>query len=301
MIKIIFASAALSLLFKAGPAAAQAAADQNASAAPADMAAQAPATADAAADDQASAELREHHRHHHQGGITQFIAMSLDTLGADEAKRPRLERIQRELHRCMAPAGRAEKGVLRTIADGVAAGSIDAAKVDAGIEKVATAAGDAQPCSIKALNRLHKLLSAEERQALVDKVQAHYEVWRQVNHEAEFGGQEKGGRLAELAKELSLTPDQVDKISAQLKAAQAPSKFDPAKAEAHLKAFADAFVSDSFDAKSILANANGHLAAHGAKRMAAFYEAVGPVLTPDQRTALAAHLREHSGHQPSAS
>jgi Spy/CpxP family protein refolding chaperone len=255
----------------------------------------------APADDQASAELREHHRHHHHGGITQFIAMSLDTLGADEAKAPKIERIQRELHRCMAPAGKAERGVLRTIADGVAAGSIDAAKVDAGIDKLASAAADANPCSVQALNRLHKILSPEERQALVDKVQAHWEVWRQVNHEAEFGGQEKGGRLAELAKELSLTPDQVEKISAQLHAAQSPAKFDPAKAVEHLKAFSDAFVADTFDAKSIMANANGHLATHGAKRMASFYEAVSPLLTPDQRTTLAAHLREHSGHQPSAS
>jgi len=32
--------------------------------------------------------------------------------------------------------------------------------------------------------------------------------WRQVNHEAEAGGEEKGGRLADLAEELNLTPEQ---------------------------------------------------------------------------------------------
>jgi Spy/CpxP family protein refolding chaperone len=257
----------------------------------------------AAGDDQAAAELKEHHRHHHHGGVTQFIAMSLDTLGTDEAKRPQIEKIQDELHACLAPAHAIDKSVLQTISDGVAAGSIDAAKVDAAIAQLDAAAGAAHGCSVAALNELHAVLAASERQVLVDKVQAHYQVWRQVNHEAEAGGKEKGGRLADLTAELSLTPDQVDSMSTALHAAMAPlaGHFDPKRAEVHLTAFATAFVADSFDAKSLTANANGHIATHGAKRMALFYETITPFLTPDQRTKLADHLREHASHQPAVS
>jgi Spy/CpxP family protein refolding chaperone len=298
MTKMILAVAAMAVLTGPTRVSAQPAAPQSESPAASEAAAPADAGASAAGD-QAAAELREHHRHHHHGGITDFIAMSLDTLGADESKRPKIEKLQRELHVCLAPAGKAEKKVLRAIAAGVAAGSIDAAKVDAAIGGLEAAASDAKPCSVKTLNKLHALLSPTERQALVDKVQAHYAVWRQVNHEAEAGGKEQGGALAELAKELSLTPEQVDKLSGQLHDALPAVKFDPAKAEEHLQAFSDAFVAETFDAKTITANANGALAAHGAKRMAAFYETVTPALTAEQRKTLAAHLREHSGHQPS--
>jgi len=251
--------------------------------------------------EQAAAELREHHRHHNQGGVTQFIAMSLDTLGAAEAKRPQIETIQSDLYACMTPAREVEKSLLTDLASGVAAGQIDEAGVDATIARLGPAAGAAHACAASSLNHLHALLSPIERAALVDKVQAHYEVWRQVNHEAEAGGQEKGGRLAELADELNLTPDQVSQMSNELRlkfAGPRTSVFEPKQAEAHLRAFETAFASETFDARLITANANGHLASHGARRMALFYETVTPLLTPEQRTTLAAHLRQHADHQP---
>ncbi len=266
----------------------------------------APPTAEAqpaAADEQAAAELKEHHRHHHHGGVTQFIAMSLDTLGTDEAKRPQIEKLQGDLQACLAPARDIEKGMLQVVADGVAAGTVDAAKVDKELTKLETAAGATHACSVDSLNALHGILSPIERQALVDKVQAHYTVWRQVNHEAEAGGKEKGGRLAALTDELALTPDQVDKMSAALHTAMAPlaGKFDPKRAEERLQAFTTAFVADSFDAKSLTGNENGHIAIHGAKRMVLFYETITPLLTADQRTKLAEHLREHANPHPAMS
>ena len=66
-----------------------------------------------------------------------------------------------------------------------------------------------------------------------------------------------------------------------------------------MQAFSTAFASDAFDAKTLGAGAaaNGHLAAHGARRMVLFYETVVPVLTPEQRSHLADDLREHLNHQ----
>jgi Spy/CpxP family protein refolding chaperone len=254
------------------------------------------------ADDQAASELKEHHRHHHHGGVTQFIAMSLDTLGADDAKRPQVEKLQSDLRAQMAPARAAEQSLQLTLADGIAAGTVDTVKVDAAIETLTTAANASQAAGFDTLNKLHAILSPQERAALVDKVQAHWEVWRQVNHEEVPGGRERGGRLAELTEEVSLAPDQVTKISAALHTAMAGSsgKFDPKQGEAHVQAFSTAFAGDSFDAKSVTSNSNARLANRGATRMALFYETVTPLLTPAQRTKLAAELREHASHQTAA-
>jgi Spy/CpxP family protein refolding chaperone len=255
------------------------------------------------AEDQAGSELKEHHRHHHHGGVTKFIAMSLDTLGVDDAKRPQIEKLQSDLHAQMAAARETEKSLLLTLADGIAAGTVDTAKVDAAIAKLTAAADAVQGASLDTLNKLHAILSPSERAALADKVEAHWEVWRQVNHDAEPGGREHGGRLARLTEEVSLTPDQVTKISAALQTALAggSAKFDPQKAEAHVKAFATAFAGDPYDAKVVSSNANGNLASRGATRMAVFYETVTPLLTPDQRTKLAAELREHGNYKPAPS
>jgi Spy/CpxP family protein refolding chaperone len=246
--------------------------------------------------------LKEHHRHHHDGGVTKFIAMSLDTLGTDDAKRPQIEQLQSDLHAQMAPGREAEQSLQLELADGITAGTVDTVKVDAAIARLTTAADTEQAASLDTLNKLHAILSPSERAALVDKVQAHWEVWRQVNHEEQPGGRERGGRLAELTEEVSLTPDQVTKISAALHTAMAglSDKFDPKKGEAHVHAFSTAFAGRSFNAKAVRSSANAHLASRGATRMALFYETVTPLLTQEQRTKLAAELREHANHPAAA-
>jgi Spy/CpxP family protein refolding chaperone len=247
------------------------------------------------ADDPVNESLRDYHRHHH-GGVTRFISMAIDTLGLDDAKRASVEKIQADLRAKMAPVDDAEHDLLATIADGVAAGKIDTAKVDAAVEKVATASAGVHAATGDALTQLHDALSPPERQALVDKVKAHWEVWHKVNVDEKAGSNEKGSRLERLTELLGLSPDQVSKISAAL-ATEPPiaPKGDPKAEDAHIQAFATAFVADKFDPKSLAPSATasaGHVARHGGARQARFYEAVTPVLTPAQRTTLAGRLRE---------
>jgi len=248
-----------------------------------------------AADDSVNESLRNYHRHHH-GGLTTFISMAIDTLGLDEAKKAQITTIQSDLRAKTAPARDAEHDLLSTIADGVAAGKIDTAKVDAAVEKGATASAGIHAATADAMTQLHDALSPAERAALVDKVNAHWAVWHKVNVEEKAGTKEKGGRLAKLTELLTLTPDQVDKISSALSAdAPVTPKNDPKAADAHIQAFATAFVAEKFDAKSLAPPATasaGHVARHGGARLARFYEAVTPVLTPQQRTTLAAQIRE---------
>ena len=122
-------------------------------------------TAETADDEAVNEELRDYHRHHHHGGVTMFISMAIDTLGLEPAKKAQVEKIQSDLHTKMAPARDAEHDLLSTIADGVAAGKIEPAKVDAAVAKVATASAGIHAATADALTQLHDALSPVERAA----------------------------------------------------------------------------------------------------------------------------------------
>ena len=83
----------------------------------------------------------------------------------------------------LTPAREAEHATLAAIADGVAAGSIDKAKIDADIAQITAAAGGIHAATQNALNELHAALSPAERAALVEKVESHFEVWNSVSHQ----------------------------------------------------------------------------------------------------------------------
>jgi Spy/CpxP family protein refolding chaperone len=257
------------------------------------------------ADEQAASDVSEHHRHHHHGGVAMFIAMSLDTLGVTPEQRTAVDKIEADLFARMEPARAAEQAVLETLADGIAAGAIDSAKVNAALAQLASASAGIHDASTDALNQLHATLTPEQRGALVDKVEAHWALWQQANADEVdvTPSAPTGGHLRALTADLALTPDQVAKIKANLTAAakDSPVKPDPQKVEAHLQAFGAAFRSDSFDAKSLSTGgaANAHLASWGATRVALMFESVTPVLTPDQRAKLAAQVREHAEHKES--
>jgi len=247
-------------------------------------------------------ELRAFHRHHHVGFIG-FALMSIDSLGVSPEQEAQVEALRKELHEKMHPAHEAEAGLLVVIADGIAGGNIDLQKVDAATAKIAEVSTQMDDVTNDTLNRLHAILNPAERAALADKVEGHWMIWQKANAEEEAHGRqhEEGGHIAHLAKELALTPDQVEKTRAgftsQMAALSAArGKFDPAAADAHLRAFSQAFAGAQFDAKALQTadKANLSLATWGAMRMARLYEAMNPVLTPEQRTKLAALLKDHA-------
>jgi Spy/CpxP family protein refolding chaperone len=253
-------------------------------------------------DSEVASELVEHHRHHHHGGVARFIAMSLDTIGTTPDQHAAIEKIQADLHATLEPARAAEAKVVVLLADGIAAGRIDKGKVDAAIARVGAASLGIHAAAADSLNQLHSVLDPAQRAELVEKVEAHWQVWKEANGAGpESAMPSEHGHLEGLARELSLTADQIDKIRAALHAASADGHphLDEDKAAAHISAFGTAFEAASFDAKTLKSGdtVNAHLASWGATTMAHFYEAVVPVLTPEQRTKLAENVREHANHK----
>jgi Spy/CpxP family protein refolding chaperone len=262
-----------------------------------------PATGEA--DDEQSPgadELRAFHRHHHTGFIG-FALISISTLGVSSQEQAAVDQIKKDLEAKFRPARDAEAAFLNAVADGVAAGQIDNAKVDPTVAKITELSTQMDDVTNDGLNKLHAVLSAPERQALALKVQAHYQIWFKANaDEAAQPNQEKeGGHIHHLAKVLALSADQVSKIDDEFTksigmAFAGAGRFDTKGAEQHLNAFVAAFPNDNFDAKTLTTadKANSSVATWGAQRMLRMYQAMVPVLTPDQRTKLAALLREHA-------
>jgi hypothetical protein len=255
------------------------------------------------AEDEAAVELREHHRHHHLGGVTPFVAMGLDTLGVSGGTGARIDELQASLHACMAPAGAVERELLLVVASGVESGGADSTLVDEALARLDAAVTSAHDCSAAPLNQLNALLPSAARAALADKVLAHWEVWLEVNQGVGDDGRTQGNRLARLGRKLDLSVEQSDEIAEGLRAGHAGrlGKWDVEKAEVQVRAFASGFLTAHFDSRSVSADADALVASHGALRMVAFYEAVTPALTAEQRTELAADLREHAGQQPTQS
>ncbi|HTR52322.1 MAG TPA: Spy/CpxP family protein refolding chaperone [Kofleriaceae bacterium] len=256
-------------------------------------------------EDDSTADLADHHRHHHHGGFAMFIAMSLDAIGESPDQHDAIVKIQHDMHAKMQPAKDAEKAVLLALADGVAAGQVDQAKIDAAVAQLATASAGVHDAVADSINALHKTLTPPQRQALVDKLESHLTVWNHANAPDEPTAKDAHhGHIAQLAHELQLSPDQVDKIRESFASSmtQAP-KYDRAEAEAHFQAFASAFTSENFDAHALTTGSavNSHMATWGVNRMVRLYEAAAPVLTPDQRAKAADALRHHANYKRSDS
>jgi len=249
-----------------------------------------------AEEEDATAGVVEHHRHHHHGGVTLLIAMSLDTVGVSPEQKPAVEKVRSDLHARMEEARATEHDLLVALADGLAAGVLDPVKIDAAVVHLTSVAAMIHDASTDALNQLHSLLTPPQRAALVDKLEAHWSVWQRANTD-------ESDRVTQLTLDLTLTPDQVDKIRAsQAEAMNVVPRFDSQEIAVHVRAFGDAFRAQTFDAKALTTGgpATAHMVGWGAARMARFIASVSPALTPEQRGKLAQILRQHANHNPSA-
>jgi Spy/CpxP family protein refolding chaperone len=176
---------------------------------------------------------------------------------------------------------------------------VDRAKADAAIKKLVTQVQGLHDASLTSLNQLHTALNAQQRAALVDALQAHWERWKEAHgRDEQDDHQHRPGYLLALVRQLGITKEQAEKIKADFHERMKSSPQDHAHKEVqdHLQAFATAFKSETFNAKSLSGAkaANGHMARWGATRRERFLEAAAPVLTPEQRAKLAQMIRDHA-------
>jgi Spy/CpxP family protein refolding chaperone len=258
-----------------------------------------PATA-AATDDDDVAALFEHHGYHHHGGVTLFIAMSLETLGVSPEQRAVVEKIRDGLYANMEGARKAEQELVMSLVDGLRASKFDSGKVDGALVKVTAAAAQVDTASADALNQLHAALTPPQRAALVDKVEAHWAVWRRVNAEEAGPGDRRAIQLSALETDLALTPDQIARINAALgNDMKSVPPLDHERVSAHLRAFGAAFQAESFDANTMTTGhaADEQLVRWGAVHLVHVIETMGSVLNAEQRSELAQMLNVHATHE----
>lgn len=238
----------------------------------------------------------EEHRRHHGGGISMLLAMSLRDLELTADQKAAVDKIHDDLKDKMAPVRAADRELATILADGVAAGKVDKAKVDKAVDKVVAEAQKVRAATGDALVRLHTALTPAQRADSIDKLKGHFEKWKAAHGQDESDdAQHRSGHLLALVRDLSLTQDEAQKIKAAFKAQMKgakPQDSDHKDVQDHLKAFETAFKADKFDPKTASsANADKHMARWGASRRATLLEVAAPVLTPDQRTKLADMIR----------
>jgi hypothetical protein len=124
-------------------------------------------------------------------------------------------------------------------------------------------------------------------------------MWTAAQREAAQAGESPPRDMTVLAEKLGLSKEQLDRIDARFTSAMQGVVLDyyPRDVEARMQAFGSSFTGETFEAKT-LPTQPGPLAplpaTFGATRMARFFEAFAPELTPDQRAKLAQDIRDHA-------
>jgi Spy/CpxP family protein refolding chaperone len=241
-------------------------------------------------------------------GQAKHIADAIAQVPLRADQRATIEQMAQDAETRMQPARKAREDLVNAIADQVQSGTIDRTALQPKIDAVASAHLAAQPANRAAFEKLHDLLTPEQRVAFVTALQAQH-----GNH---ANGPREGmrGRMQKWATDIGLTQDQQDQIHEKIRArfqahfAGAVAGTDEQKTDAiqdghmmwqghemhaQMKAMLEAFKGDKFsmdqvapipqDAKPMAHEFAGH--------MLGMVEMALPILTADQRTAAAAKLR----------
>jgi hypothetical protein len=233
-------------------------------------------------------------------------ALALVPLRAEQ--RGTIEQLAKDSETRMEPAHKARGDLMLAVADQVQKGAIDRTALQPKIDAVAAAHQAAQPGNRAAFEKLHDLLTADQRLAFVNAMEAEH-----GQHEGQRGEGARG-RMTKWATDIGLTQDQQDQIKTKLQArwqahfAGAVNGADQTgaiqdghmvaeghKMHEHYKAMLEAFKGDTFKMDQVAPAQDHREMANGfAGHMLGMLEAALPVLTPDQRTAAASKLRERA-------
>ncbi len=246
--------------------------------------------------------------------MVEMLVGELAQVGIKPEQKAAVDAILADLEKLGDATKEARTQLSSDVAEGAAAGKLDKAKIDADVKKLAQAADSTAAAMQDDVNKLHKTLDAAQRKKLVELMRAKGKE-HEEHMKAEMGEHEKGhekgdhdkgahgehehGRMDKMGEQLGLTPEQKEKLKgkmeAGMKAEMAKMKEHHAGMVARMKAIGDAFETDKFDAKKAgVGEKGGDMVKMMAEGKIHMVEAVLSVLTPEQRTKFAEHLRTHA-------
>ena len=240
------------------------------------------------------------------GAKSSRVRMMADVLSSvplRDDQRAEIERIASDADARHAGAAGAHADIMKALAAQIEAGKIDRPALQAKIDAAADAANAAHPADQAALQRLHDLLTPEQRGQVADAIESKHKAMH-----AEHAHGAHMDRMHEWATDLKLTDaqqEQIKAIFANLRAAHAGDHGDASEHgehgeamnamhehAAHGKAFAESFRGDTL---ALPAPPDAHVIANAmADHFVGVAQAVLPILTPEQRALAAAKLREHA-------
>jgi Spy/CpxP family protein refolding chaperone len=223
----------------------------------------------------------------HQGGG--LATQALDLASLTRGQRAQIQQIVDERRTAAVPVRQANRKLLDQLADQVDAASIDQARLAPAVGKVDSAVDVAIPAQQASLNRLHQILTPQQRNTLIDHVEARL-VERRAAARQTWASDGRSA-AAEASPEnaltrLDLTQEQKSEVVTRLRAAR---DSQPTESLAdRTDTFLDSFRTEKFDAHALV-----HPPRAG-EHEETFAQVVLPVLTPAQRTTFAEILRERA-------
>lgn len=237
-------------------------------------------------------------------GPAKRVADALGQVPLRADQRATIEQMAKDAEARMEPVRKARADLVTAIADQVQAGKIDRPALQPKIDALSAAHQTVEPQNRAAFEKLHDLLTSEQRGQFVTAMQAEH-------HHGRRG--EMRGRMQKWATDLNLTQDQQDKIREQVRAqwqthiTGAVVGTDAQKTDAvqdgqmlarghamheQMKNVLEAFKGDKFSMDQVAPiQANQAMGKQFAGRMLDMLEASLPILTPDQRATAAQKLR----------
>lgn len=247
-------------------------------------------------------------------GRAKFIADALGQVPLRADQRATIEQMATDAEARQEPMRKAREALVLAIADQVQAGTtIDHTALQPKIDALTAAHQAARPADRAAFEKLHDLLTPDQRLAFVTAMQN-----AMGSHQQGAGREKVKGRMQKWADDIGLSQDQRDQIREKIRAqwqahfAGAVAGTDEQKTEAiqdgqmafhaqqaheHMGRMLEAFKADKFsmDAVSPIQN-DKPMAQEFAGHMLNMVEAALPILTSDQRALVASKLRQRAAN-----
>jgi hypothetical protein len=220
-----------------------------------------------------------------------MMADALSSVPLGDDQRAEIERLASDSDARHLAAAAARSAIMVAIAAQVEAGQLDRGALQPKIDAAADAANAAHPADQAALQRLHDLLTPDQRGAVADAIATH----RKAEHAER--SHSRTARLDRWTADLQLTAPQRAQIALILAAQRGEHHGHDADFKAHDhgergRGFLDSFRSDTL---TLRAPEDAHVHANAmADHFMGLAQAVLPILTAEQRSLAAAKLRERA-------